>query len=332
MSNRTGMPRRRAFTLIELLVVIAIIAILIGLLVPAVQKVREAAARTQSQNNLSQIAKAVHNYASTYKALPLNTTWQSYPSQNSVIGTPFFALLPFMEQDPMYKSSYTPVYSITVSSWGSNPSKTAAGYNAYQAINVRGVIPSYVNPADPTVGSTTPLQVVSSGQAQAADIKNDISGSPLSYIYNALVFYEYNYGTSYDQKLPLTKISDGTSNTVAFAEAYTRCDPSYMWDLYFRTWNYTEDWWCYYKYLPYFDYGPNYYATTIYVNGQTQVFQVQPQIGTVDCTVPNTPFQALSVVMCDASVRSVAPGISYNTWYAVHTPKSGDMIGADWNG
>ena len=115
--------RRKGFTLIELLVVIAIIAILIALLVPAVQKVREAASRTQCTNNMHQIAISAHNYESSYKRFPPglhypNAGFPAVLEPNKFYGL-FVALFPYMERTDLFNAwDFTSTYANNTTTLG----------------------------------------------------------------------------------------------------------------------------------------------------------------------------------------------------------------------
>jgi len=135
---RHSLPNsRRAFTLIELLVVIAIIAILIGLLLPAVQKVREAAARMSCSNNLKQIGLGMHNYHDTRQSkIPNNGTNTAYPADWCWA----FHILPFIEQDNLFKAA-----------WNGNPAPQVANAGIVQNSPVK----TYICPARGRGGYST---------------------------------------------------------------------------------------------------------------------------------------------------------------------------------
>src|SRR5947209_7914230 len=199
--------QRRAFTLIELLVVIAIIAVLIGLLLPAVQKVREAASRMSCANNLKQLGLAAHNYHDSRGHLPPVIGY--YPPASGAFGTCFFHLLPFIEQDNLYRSA---LGSVPFPQPDGPTVVHFPGNNNFYSQPVK----TFLCPSDPSVG---PDGVVT------------INGFPFgasSYAPNAMVISErFAIGPQGKARID-TDIPDGTSNTILHAEKYARCTNTVM--------------------------------------------------------------------------------------------------------
>jgi prepilin-type N-terminal cleavage/methylation domain-containing protein len=312
--------RRRAFTLIELLVVIAIIAILIGLLLPAVQKVREAANRMKCSNNLKQIGLACHNYNDTNNKLP--PLYYEYGPRGPVL----FMLLPYIEQDNIYNQSVNPIYG------GSYPDMiygVPQGDGTYWRPCARP-IKTYLCPSDPT-GPDDGLWAVSS------DPNDGGKWAFSNYGANFQVFGNPDAGnvdySNQQTGLTVATIQDGTSNTVFFAEKFRTCYPNFgsLWG--HGWWNVT--------YEAEFAYGSRdgltpYTASASItgVVGPASRFQtIPPRAFSPDCNPMMT--QALHtgsilVALGDGSVRTVAAGVSGDTWWAALTPNGGETLGSDW--
>jgi prepilin-type N-terminal cleavage/methylation domain-containing protein len=301
--------RWRGFTLIELLVVIAIIAILIGLLVPAVQKVRDAAARTQCVNNLHQIGIACHMANDNFKGMPRYAEL-GYPTAGAFAppnprtfdGTVHFYLLPFLEQGNLMQL------------WNGVSNN---GSNGLNGPNIPHTPEVFVCPSDPTMTddrTTNGKPALASGTGYAIT----------SYSFNGQVFGN----TCQRPRIPQT-FRDGTSNTALVFERYAICGQNGE----VRTWGdgagnspNAEV-----AYLVAPGDNPNTPGVAWVNQFVTNVFQSNPSPAGCLASRWNsaTPHHAMSVLLADASTRNVSPGVSLATWRALITPAGSDFVGSD---
>jgi prepilin-type N-terminal cleavage/methylation domain-containing protein len=300
---------RFGFTLIELLVVIAIIAILIGLLVPAVQKVREAAARSQCSNNLRQLGLACHNCHDTNGSLPPLVGRFPGPTPGFTANTVFFWLLPYIEQDTLFKTAAK-----------GNGDYDSANYPLGADAAATYGVKTFICPSDPSMDATghgIGLQATTGATGKL--------GGSTSYGANGLVFGVINpsdgladAGGEFYARIPAS-FQDGTSNTILFAEKLARCGATNTGSVWYRN-NFSS------SYGPYFQ---------VRLGGPNYSFQVRPypfdNASTCEYRLPSTGHTGgIQVTMGDGSARLVSQGVTPGTWYAACTPSGGEVLGSDW--
>jgi prepilin-type N-terminal cleavage/methylation domain-containing protein len=297
MSRRLDCSRRNGFTLIELLVVIAIIAILIGLLLPAVQKVRSAAARAQSSNNLKQMVLALHNFHDVNGHFPNGENTVPGPTKHASV---HFMLLPYIEQNNVYNLAL----QIGLYPTAANPTSSPAAQ----------VIKTFRSPRD-------------------FSMNGDTYQDPNGYVWG-LSNYGWNEAIFTDPYVTWTPnrtmlgITDGTSNTVVFGEQYAQCGTP-------KPTRFKR--WAFYPSGDEYDSSEFHpprlskrVSTTQFVP-PTATPQLQPLVPA--CNASN--LQAMEAGVCmvalaDGSVRGITSGISTTTWYAAVFPTDGMVLGSDW--
>jgi type II secretory pathway pseudopilin PulG len=295
------------------LVVIAIIAILIGLLLPAVQKVREAAARMSCQNNLKQLGLGMQNMAGNYNG-KLPPGMGSYPQfmgdargGNASYGGPMFYLLPYIEQQNLWNwcqnsggSGYDPELGAGPQSAGGAPNQTPK---------------PYICPSDPTYNPQT-------------------WGGTGSYAFNGMIFQADWVGYS---NFPAS-IQDGTSNTIFFAETFAGGSYSFSGAA-------TNLWWWDYNSFQTptssnGDCGPFNYVGASYppliapsvqycnTNYATNSWGGNFSVCSCRATSPHTG--AINVGLGDGSVRTLSGSVGGATFYWACTPSGGETLGSNW--
>jgi len=319
--------RKSGFTLIELLVVIAIIAVLVGLLLPAVQKVRQAASASESQNNLKQMVLAGHNFHATRKHLPpcewdtYTYTWQNNNTSYTLLGSQsdyFASILPYIEQDAI------------LSSGGAKWTTGTTTYNPWPNAANQFPVKTFVNNSDPT---SSPDGLVNGTAISGYAVNVTAVPSTYNYYYGG---YQANSGGGKKVNLD-AGFPDGTSNTVLLAEKYSYCNttvnnwpgpvsagPTYNWVGPWDPANGVYGWTTY-------TLGP-YTAQGGPAFGTNSTIQFSPD--TSACTPTNTVHSGkaagLLVGMADGSVRYVGQKTSNTTWQAVITPDGKEPLGSDW--
>jgi len=347
MAKPCTRTRRAGFTLIELLVVIAIIAVLIGLLLPAIQKVREAAARTSCTNNFKQFALAAHNYHDVYNTLPPAFGDQRVPFGSRRTESFWSAILPFFEQQALYNQG-TP----------GNPFVQSDGYTFKLGVAELGpvVVKMYQCPADGSFDATVafPSETGYSGLTTPQGVV--MSYATGSYTVNVMVC-DPSFPPSIIQAMP-----DGTSNTAMIGHRLKGCqNPNFaafpvLNFMFFDTRNFSP-----YRSMPFVGM-PTYVARrgntsdkdsqggTLnpvgsnvnlrnhrgvrpqppdYLLGQLP-FQIAPGVGSCTPNVMVTPHPVMIIAMGDGSVRTASASVSAATWLNAWIPDDGNPLGSDW--